>query len=185
MTMRDSTHLLRKLNPHCASALEAAASLCQARLAGEITVEHWLLKLIEGGDSDIPAILRRYEIDIDGVWDALLAAINRSPSDLRGKPALSRSLASVLESAWMYASAGDAPQPIRSANLLQAISDAPHVLRATDVECLRQAWGTAIGATPSPLLRPEAHSLCAFPLAGRLPPNAGQDRTSIAGSASR
>jgi len=132
MTMRDSTHLPRKLNPHCASALEAAASLCQARLAGEITVEHWLLKLIEAGDGDIPAILRRYEIDIDGVWDALLAAIDRSPRDLRGKPSLSRSLASVLESAWMYASASDAPQPIRSANLLQAITDAPHVLRATD-----------------------------------------------------
>jgi type VI secretion system protein VasG len=156
MTMRDSTHLLRKLNPHCASALEAAASLCQARLAGEITVEHWLLKLIEGGDSDIPAILRRYEIDIDGVWDALLAAINRSPSDLRGKPALSRSLASVLESAWMYASAGDAPQPIRSANLLQAISDAPHVLRATDAWPLLSFSATQIQRLMSDLDRHSA-----------------------------
>jgi type VI secretion system protein VasG len=150
MTMRDSTHLLRKLNPHCASALEAAASLCQARLAGEITVEHWLLKLIEAGDGDIPAILRRYEIDIDGVWDALLAAIDRSPCDLRGKPSLSRSLASVLESAWMYASASDAPQPIRSANLLQAIVDAPHTLRATD------AWPLlSLGTTQIQRLMPE------------------------------
>lgn len=150
MTMRDSTHLLRKLNPHCASALEAAANLCQARLAGEITVEHWLLKLIEAGDGDIPAILRRYEIDIDGVWDALLAAIDRSPRDLRGKPSLSRSLASVLESAWMYASVGEAPQPIRSANLLQAIVDAPHTLRATD------AWPLlSFGTTQIQRLMPE------------------------------
>ncbi|CAB3723684.1 Protein ClpV1 [Paraburkholderia phenoliruptrix] len=132
MTMRDTTHLLRKLNPHCASALEAAANLCNARLADEITVEHWLLKLIEAGDGDIPAILRRYEIDINGVWDALLAAIDRTPRNLRGKPSLSRSLAHVLENAWLHASAGESAQPIRSANLLQAIVDAPHVLRATD-----------------------------------------------------
>jgi type VI secretion system protein VasG len=132
MTMRDTTHLLRKLSPHCVSALEAAANLCNARLAGEITVEHWLLKLIEAGDGDIPAILRRYEIDIDAVWNALLTAIDRLPRELRGKPALSRSLASVLESAWLHASAGSSAQPIRSANLLQAIADAPHVLRAAD-----------------------------------------------------
>ncbi|SDG40537.1 type VI secretion system ATPase TssH [Paraburkholderia phenazinium] len=150
MTMRDSTHLLRKLNPHCASVLEAAASLCQARLAGEITIEHWLLKLIEAGDGDIPAILRRYEIDIDGVWDALLTAIDRLPRDLRGKPSLSRSLMQVLESAWLYASAGDAALPIRSANLLQAIGAAPHVLRATD------AWALlSISATQIQRLLPE------------------------------
>ncbi|RQR18693.1 hypothetical protein DIE23_39080, partial [Burkholderia sp. Bp9143] len=68
MTLRDTTHLLRRLNPHCTKALEAAASLCQTRLADEITVEHWLLKLIEAGDGDIPAILRHYGIDIDKVW---------------------------------------------------------------------------------------------------------------------
>ncbi|MGF6775418.1 type VI secretion system ATPase TssH [Paraburkholderia sp. GAS334] len=144
MTMRDTTHLLRKLNPHCASALEAAANLCNARLASEITVEHWLLKLIEAGDGDIPAILRRYEIDIDAVWNALLTAIDRLPRELRGKPSLSRSLASVLESAWLHTSAGDSAQPIRSANLLQAVADAPHVLRATDAWPLLSVSSTQI-----------------------------------------
>ncbi|MFL9996514.1 type VI secretion system ATPase TssH [Paraburkholderia sediminicola] len=144
MTMRDTTHLLRKLNPHCASALEAAANLCNARLAGEITVEHWLLKLIEAGDGDIPAILRRYEIDIDAVWNSLLTAIDRLPRELRGKPSLSRSLANVLENAWLYASASESTQPIRSANLLQAIADAPHVLRATDAWPLLSVGSTQI-----------------------------------------
>jgi ATPases with chaperone activity, ATP-binding subunit len=129
---RDSTHLLRKLNPHCASVLADAASLCNARLHGEITPEHWLLKLIERGDGDIPAILRHYEIDIDTVWDALLASLERLPRELRGKPALSRSLAEVLEGAWFHASAvGDMPT-IRSSHVLQALVDAPHCMRATD-----------------------------------------------------
>lgn len=132
MTLRDSTHLLRKLNPHCASALANAASLCNARLHGEISPEHWLLKLIEHGDGDIPAILRHYEIDIDTVWDALLASIERLPRELRGKPALSRSLAEVLEGAWLHASAaGDIPK-IRSSHVLQALVASPHCLRATD-----------------------------------------------------
>ncbi|HEY1608243.1 MAG TPA: AAA family ATPase, partial [Paraburkholderia sp.] len=126
--------MLRRLNPHCASALEAAASLCQTRLTDEIAVEHWLLKLIEAGDGDIPAILRHYDIDIDAVWDALIAAIDHLPCNLRGNPALSLQLATVLQDAWSWASSQDVDQPIRSGNLLQAIVDAPHVLRS------RNAW---------------------------------------------
>ncbi|MBY4832264.1 type VI secretion system ATPase TssH [Burkholderia dolosa] len=133
MTLRDSTRLLGRLNPHCAKALEAAASLCQGRLSDEITVEHWLLKLIEGGDGDIPTILRHYGIDIDAVWDTLIAAIERQPRNLRGKPALSPQLAVVLQDAWLHATAESEPETghasIRSGHLLQAIVDAPHVLR--------------------------------------------------------
>ncbi|CAN0626555.1 AAA+ ATPase ClpV1 [Burkholderia multivorans] len=130
----DTTHLLRRLNPHCAQALEAAASHCQTRLADEITVEHWLLKLIAAEDGDIPAILRHYGIDGDAVWDALIAAIDHLPRNLRGRPALSPQLATVLQDAWLHASTDTDDATIRSGNLLQAIADAPHVLRA------RHAW---------------------------------------------
>jgi type VI secretion system protein VasG len=132
MTMRDSTHLLRRLNPHCARTLEAAASLCQTRLSDDITVEHWLLKLIESDDGDIPAILRHYEIDIDAIWNALLTAIDRLPRNLRGMPALSIQLASMLQDAWNLASREDMEGTIRSAHLLRAIVDAPHTLRTQD-----------------------------------------------------
>lgn len=37
-----SVMLLRRLNPFCANALEAAASLCQTRAHAEVTIEHWL-----------------------------------------------------------------------------------------------------------------------------------------------
>jgi type VI secretion system protein VasG len=126
---QDTSQLLRRLNPHCAAALEAAASLCQTRLSDEITVEHWLLKLIEAGDSDIPAILNHYDLDVDAVWDALLASIEHTPRNLRGRPSLSPQLAHVLREAWLHSSA-DAENPaIRSGHVLQAIVDAPHVLR--------------------------------------------------------
>ncbi|WP_332451604.1 Clp protease N-terminal domain-containing protein, partial [Burkholderia ubonensis] len=117
MTPRDTTHLLRRLNPHCAKALEAAVSLCQTRLADEITVEHWLLKLIEAGNGDIPSILLHYGINIDTVWDALIAAIEHLPRNLRGKPALSPQLATMLQDAWMHASSETDEATIRSGNL--------------------------------------------------------------------
>ncbi|KIG09959.1 type VI secretion system ATPase TssH [Caballeronia concitans] len=144
MTSRDSTHLLRRLNPHCARTLEAAASLCQTRLADEITVEHWLLKLIESDDGDVPAILRHYEIDIDAIWNALLAAIDRLPRNLRGMPALSIQLASVLQDAWNLASRENTDGTIRSAHLLRAIIDAPHVLRTQDAWPLLSISGAQI-----------------------------------------
>ncbi|WP_244817791.1 type VI secretion system ATPase TssH [Caballeronia sp. Lep1P3] len=144
MTLRDTTHLLRRLNSHCARTLEAAASLCQTRLCDEITVEHWLLKLIEAGDGDLPAILRHYELDVDAIWNALLAAIDRLPRNLRGMPALSLQLASVLQDAWNIASRTDIDGTIRSAHLLQAIIAAPHVMRTQDAWPLFSLSGAQI-----------------------------------------
>ncbi len=61
-----SAHLLRRLNPYCAQALAGAATLCQTRAHAEITVEHWLLKLLEQGEGDITVIARR----MSGTWTA-------------------------------------------------------------------------------------------------------------------
>lgn len=144
MTPRDTTHLLRRLNPHCAQALEAAASLCQTRLADEITVEHWLLTLIDADDGDVPAMLRHYAIDVDTVRDALLASIEHLPRNLRGKPALSPQLATLLQDAWQYAACESDEATIRSGNLLQAIVDVPHVLRAQNAWPLLSISSTQI-----------------------------------------
>ena len=57
-----STRLLRRLNPYCAQALSAAASLCHGSAHAQITIEHWLLKLLEVDDSDLRRILQHYDI---------------------------------------------------------------------------------------------------------------------------
>nr|WP_057925733.1 type VI secretion system ATPase TssH [Burkholderia ambifaria] len=132
--LRDASHLIRRLNPHCTRSLEAAASLCQTRLADEIAVEHWVLKLIEAGDGDIPALLLHYDLDLDTVRDAMVDVIDRMPRTLRGMPALSPQLATVLQDAWAHAASDDPDGLIRSGHLLQAIVDAPYVLRT------QRAW---------------------------------------------
>ncbi|WP_027211773.1 type VI secretion system ATPase TssH [Burkholderia sp. WSM2232] len=136
MTHRDLSPYLRRLNDHCARALADAASLCATRAHRDIEVEHWLIKLLELGDGDIVAIMRRYTLDVDGVWNGLLSAIDRLPHDLRGKPGLSSRLGQLLEAAWLRASLEAQTPLIRSAHLLAALADMPQLLRAPDAWAL-------------------------------------------------
>lgn len=136
MTHRDLSAFLRRLNDHCARALADAASLCETRAHRDIEVEHWLIKLLELGEGDLVAIVRRYELDVDGIWNGLLGAIDRLPHDLRGKPGLAHRLGQLLEAAWMRASLEEGTQSIRSAHLLAALADAPHLLHAPDAWAL-------------------------------------------------
>src|SRR5258707_11949254 len=55
--------LVGKLNPVCKRALEAAAGLCLSRTNYNVEIEHYLLKLLEAGESDLPRILKHYEVD--------------------------------------------------------------------------------------------------------------------------
>ncbi|MFC3624665.1 type VI secretion system ATPase TssH [Vogesella amnigena] len=132
MPVRDPARLLRQLNPYCARALEAAASLAQTRAHTDITPVHWLIKLLEPGDGDLPILLRSYDFDMDTLWEGLLAALDRLPHGLRGKPGLSSTLSEWLEEAWMLASLQAGGGPIRSLHLLQALRGAPHLLPVPD-----------------------------------------------------
>ncbi|PTU32888.1 type VI secretion system ATPase TssH [Stenotrophobium rhamnosiphilum] len=147
MTHRDLSPFLRRLNDHCARALTNAVSLCETRAHREIEVEHWLIKLLELGDGDIVGITRRYELDVDGIWNGLLSAINRLPHELRGKPSLSHRIGQLMEAAWVKASLEDtgagAPS-IRSAHLLTALAEAPQLLRAPDAWALLSISPTQI-----------------------------------------
>ncbi|WP_373228280.1 Clp protease N-terminal domain-containing protein [Enterobacter ludwigii] len=94
-----SAVLLRRLNPYCARALEGAASLCQTRAHAEITPEHWLLKLLEQGEGDLTVLARRYEWDMDTVWQSLLSWLDAQPRSVRTRPELSASLQTLLKQA--------------------------------------------------------------------------------------
>ena len=126
--MENSAVLLRRLNPYCARALEGAASLCQTRAHAEILPEHWLLKLLEQGEGDFTVLARRYEWDMDGMWQALLGWLDTLPRSLRRRPALADSLHTLLKQAWMVASLQGEEQ-IRSLHLLMALTDSPKLIR--------------------------------------------------------
>ncbi|MEG1420946.1 MAG: type VI secretion system ATPase TssH [Citrobacter sp.] len=126
--MENSAVLLRRLNPYCARALEGAASLCQTRAHAEILPEHWLLKLLEQGEGDLTVLARRYEWDMDGMWQALLGWLDQLPRSVRSRPTLSDALNTLLKQAWMAASLQGEEQ-IRSQHLLIALTESPKLIR--------------------------------------------------------
>ncbi|OVZ85982.1 type VI secretion system ATPase TssH [Yersinia intermedia] len=125
-----SAHLLRRLNPYCAQALAGAATLCQTRAHAEITVEHWLLKLLEQGEGDITVIARRYEWDMDSLWQGVLAHLDTLPRTVQGKPQLSAALQQLIKSAWLDASLQENADAVRSVHLLSALINSPSLLTA-------------------------------------------------------
>ncbi len=123
--------LLRRLNPYCAQALTAAASMCQSRGHAFISIEHWLLKLLEQGQGDLGVIARRHAWDLDTLWQGLLAHFDTLPRSVRGKPQLSSELQQLITYAWLHASLDDNCQTLRSAHLLGALLKAPALLKCT------------------------------------------------------
>lgn len=130
--MENSTaSLLRRLNPYCAKALEAAASLCQTRAHTEITIEHWLLKLLEEGEGDITVIARRYEWDLEELWQSLLSYLDCLSHSIQTRPQLSKDFVSLLQASWLIASLEENTESIRSFHILQALINQPEWLRAS------------------------------------------------------
>ncbi|EKT57250.1 type VI secretion system ATPase TssH [Providencia burhodogranariea] len=128
-----SVMLLRRLNPYCASALEAAASLCQTRAHAEVTIEHWLLKILELGESDITVLARRYEWDMSALWQSLLTQIDNLPRSIHSRPQLSKPLLTVIQQAWVIASLDEDIDQIRSVHLLSAMVKNPNLVPNDDL----------------------------------------------------
>src|SRR5438309_10772491 len=76
--------LVSKLNNTCRRALEGAAGLCLSNTHYNIEIEHWLIKLLEPAESDLPRIFRHYDV-------VLLPAFGGLPGASAGlRPATAR-----------------------------------------------------------------------------------------------
>ncbi|MCS3407146.1 type VI secretion system ATPase TssH [Serratia sp. AKBS12] len=126
--MENPAILLRRLNPYCARAMEGAASLCQTRAHAEILPEHWLLKLLEQGEGDLTVLARRYQWDMDALWQDLLGWLDKQPRSVRQRPQLSDTLQTLMQKAWLIASL-NGEEHIRSVHLLMALVDMPKLAR--------------------------------------------------------
>ena len=126
--MENPAILLRRLNPYCARAMEGAASLCQTRAHAEILPEHWLLKLLEQGEGDLTVLARRYEWDMDTIWQDMLGFLDSLPRSVRSRPQLSEGVQALMQDAWLHASLSG-EEHIRSIHLLMALVEKPKLLR--------------------------------------------------------
>ena len=149
----DIKSLLLKLNGFCASALQNAAGLCVSRTHYEVTAEHFLLKCLESPQSDIPLILRRFEIDPGRFVQGVNAVLEDARTGNAGKPVFSPLLMDLFEASWLAASIDLESAKIRSGAVLLVLAEKPaafaaggylDLLKAINRETLRNEFFTLL-----------------------------------------
>jgi type VI secretion system protein VasG len=125
MVSVDIKALLNRLNQYCTRCLEAAAGLCVSRTHYEVTIEHFLTKLLEEPQSDLPLILRQFDIDAGKVKKALDQTIEDFRTGNAAKPVFSPLLMELFQEAWLASSVDLGEGRIRSGGLLVAFLHKP------------------------------------------------------------
>jgi len=128
----DIRALLGRLNTYCSQSLEGAAGLCVSRTHYEVTVEHFLAKLLENSQSDLPLILRQFDLESGKVRKMIDATIEDFRSGNAAKPVFSPLLIELFQEAWLIASVDLELQRIRSGALLAAFLQKPTQFAAGD-----------------------------------------------------
>ena len=116
----DIKSLLERLNSFCTRSLEAAAGLCVSRGHYEVTVEHLIAKLLEEPQSDLPLILRHFDIDSSRVQKALDQTLEEFKTGNAAKPVFSPLLLELFQEAWLAGSVDLGENRVRSGALLLA-----------------------------------------------------------------
>jgi len=158
----DIRTLLNRLNPYCTRALEGAAGLCVSRTHYEVTVEHFLSKLLEEPQSDLPLIFRQFDLDSGRVKKTIDQTIEEFRTGNAAKPVFSPLLLEWFQDAWLIASVDLEENRIRSGALLVAFLAKPiqfatgryvDLLRSISKEALLSQFGNIVKSSiehPSP-----------------------------------
>ncbi|MBN9563726.1 MAG: type VI secretion system ATPase TssH [Alphaproteobacteria bacterium] len=121
MAAIDLKSLVGRLDEHCRRALEAAAGLTLSRSHYNVEIEHWFAKLIDGNGTDIPLILRHYEVDEGRFRADLTRGLDRLKTGNARAPSLSPDIVELAKQAWLLASIEHGLTRLRSGHLLWAL----------------------------------------------------------------
>jgi type VI secretion system protein VasG len=113
--------LVGKLNAACRRALEAAAGVCVSRTNYNVEVEHWLLKLVEPTDGDLPRVFKHYGIDAGRVTRELTRALDQLKTGSSRGAELSPDIVDLMREAWTLSSLEYGANKIRSGYLLATL----------------------------------------------------------------
>src|SRR5262245_60311721 len=120
----DLRSLIGRLDATSRRALEGAAGLCLSRSHYEVELEHWLVKLLEDGPSDVPRILRHFAVDPERALRDLNRALDGFKSGNARRPDLSPTIEQLAREGWVQASINFAQARVRSgAIFLAALAD--------------------------------------------------------------
>lgn len=157
--------LLKRLNPLCTRALEAAASLAISRSHYEIGVEHFLLKLLEEPNGDVATLYRSLGVSNTTLLRALHRSADQRKRGNSGRPVFSPLLVAFIQDAWLLASVEGGLNKIRSGYLLLVLLLQPEryeaaeyaeLLSQLDREAIRRRFDELTnGSSEVPLTIPE------------------------------
>jgi len=149
--------LIGRLNDTSRRALEGAAGLCVSRTHYEVELEHWLAKLLEGADSDLPRVLRKFDIDPSRFLRDLTRVLDTFKTGNSRRPDLSETIETLARDAWVLASINFGLSKVRSGTLfLAALSnmrlrrrliDIHGDIRNINVEALEQGMVDIVGGS--------------------------------------
>ena len=123
--------LIGKLNGPTRRAMEAAAGLCMARTHYDIEIEHYLLKLLDSPDTDVPLILKQYGIDQSRLQAELTRSLDHLKTGNARSPAFSPQLLKMFSDAWSIGSIDYDAAEIRTGFTLLALLTNDELARAT------------------------------------------------------
>jgi type VI secretion system protein VasG len=112
--------LISRLNGFTRQALEDSIGMCVSRGHYEITIEHCLIKLLDGTQSDLSLLLHQHNVDAAAVRRGIECAIEGMRTGNTGRPEFSQRLLELLQDAWLIASVDLCETHIRSGAILLA-----------------------------------------------------------------
>jgi type VI secretion system protein VasG len=121
----DTKSLLLHLNDFCTNILQAGAGLCVSRTHYEVSVEHFILKLMEDSRSDVSMICQQFDIEPGLVQKKIGRTLEEFKTGNSGKPVFSPRLLDLFQDGWMIASIELEENKIRSGAILLALLSRP------------------------------------------------------------
>jgi type VI secretion system protein VasG len=116
--------LVQKLNPISRSELENAAGYALMRTNFDVEFEHWLKKLLMNDQTDIPEILKIFEINIVNINTSLDKVLDKLKIGNSRAPGLSPSIVDLIKQTWLFSSIEMNSNTIRSGHLfITALTD--------------------------------------------------------------
>jgi type VI secretion system protein VasG len=183
MATIDLKSLVGKLDDHCRRALEAAAGLTLSRSHYNVEIEHWLLKLVDGTGTDIPLVLRHYDLDEGRFRTDLNASLDKMRTGNARAPGLSPDIIELAKQAWLLASIEQGLTRLRSGHLIWALlADETLARRSRDVssqllrlqpDALKRDFDAILGGSSETATVLTAGEPGAAPTAGSAPRPAG------------
>src|SRR5882762_527224 len=122
--------LFGKLNSLAYKAIESATVFCKLRGNPYVELVHWLHQIVQGPDSDVHRIIRRFELDSSRLAKDITDSLDRLPRGASSISDLSTHVENAVERGWVYATLMFGDSQVRTGHLVVGMVKTPSLRNA-------------------------------------------------------